>query len=253
MIALEGKHALVTGGGRGIGRAVAAALAGAGASVTVMGRNEGPLSDAVAQGHAAGYVRADVTDEAAVANAIVNAVEMRGPVAILVANAGGAEVAPFRRADAAHFRRMFELNVMSVVHSIRAVLDGMVAAASGRIVAISSTAGLKGYAAMPAYCTAKHAVVGLVRALALETVATGVTVNAVCPSYTETDMLMGGMDRVAARTGGTRDAAVAALLKDKPLGRLVKPEEVAAAVLYLCSPGAAAVTGTTIAVAGGEV
>jgi 3-hydroxybutyrate dehydrogenase len=253
MSSLDGRHALVTGGGRGIGRAVAAALAAAGATVTVLGRDEAALRATVEAGDAAGYTRADVTDEAAVAAAVAKAVETRGPVHILIANAGSAEPAPFKRADAAHFRRMFELNVLGVVHSIRAVLDGMVAAGSGRIVVMASTAGLKGYAAMSAYCTAKHAAVGLVRALALETVASGVTVNAVCPTFTETDLVMRGMERVAARGGGTREDALAALLQDKPLGRLVKPQEVAEAVLFLCSPNAAAVTGTTIAVAGGEV
>jgi 3-hydroxybutyrate dehydrogenase len=253
MTALGGQHALVTGGGRGIGRAIAATLSGAGASVTVLGRNEKALREAVEAGHAAGYVRADVTDASAVGEAVRNAVEMRGPVSILIANAGGAEPAPFRRADATNFQRMFNLNLMSVVHSVHAVLDAMVAAAFGRIVVIASTAGLKGYATMSAYTTAKHAAVGLVRALALETVATGVTVNAVCPSFTDTDLIARGMDAVAARGGGTREAALAALLKDKPLGRLVKPEEIAEAVLYLCSPNAAAVTGTTITIAGGEI
>ena len=219
----------------------------------MLGRDEAFLREAVAAGHAAGYVRADVTDETALTNAIQNAVEMRGPVNILVANAGGAEPNRFKRADAAHFRRMFELNVMSVVHSIRAVLDGMVASGFGRIVVVASTAGLKGYPTMPAYCAAKHAAVGLVRALALDVVASGVTVNAVCPGFTDTDLITRGMDQVAARTGGTREEALAGLLKDKPLGRLVEPKEVAEAVLFLCSANAGAVTGTTIAIAGGEV
>jgi 3-hydroxybutyrate dehydrogenase len=250
---LAGRHALVTGGGRGIGRAVAAALTGAGAAVTVVGRTEAVLSEAVRSGHAGGYVVADVTDDRALRGGIERAVAARGAVDILVANAGGAESAPFAKADPELFRRMFDLNVMGAVHATRAVLGGMVARGFGRIVAIGSTAGLKGYAYVSAYCAAKHAVVGLVRALAIETATTGVTVNAVCPGYTDTELVRGSVERIAAKTGRSREDTLAEMLGANPLGRLVKPEEVAAAVLFLCSPEAAAVTGTTLAVAGGEV
>jgi NAD(P)-dependent dehydrogenase (short-subunit alcohol dehydrogenase family) len=133
------------------------------------------------------------------------------------------------------------------------VLDTMLARGSGRIVAVASTAGLKGYGYVSAYCAAKHAVVGLVRALAVETAASGVTVNAVCPGYTDTEMMRESLSRITAKTGRSREDALAAMLKGSPLGRLVQPQEVAAAVLYLCSPEAAAVTGTTLVVAGGEV
>jgi NAD(P)-dependent dehydrogenase (short-subunit alcohol dehydrogenase family) len=148
---------------------------------------------------------------------------------------------------------MFELNVMGVVHATRAVLAGMVARKSGRVIAIASTAGVKGYGYVSAYCAAKHAVVGLVRSLAIETAKTGVTVNAVCPGYTDTEMMRESMARIVERTGRSTAEAEAAILKGNPLGRLVQPQEVAAAVLYLCSPDAAAVTGTTLMVAGGEV
>ena len=253
MTALDGRHALVTGGGRGIGRAIAAALSGAGAKVTVMGRQEAPLKDAVGKGEATGYFIADVTDARAMADGITRAAGERGAFDILVANAGGAESAPFAKADAAQFQRMFDLNVMSVVHSARAVLGGMTKQGFGRIVAVASTAGLKGYAYVPAYCAAKHAVVGLVRSLAIETANSGITVNAVCPGYTDTDLLRASADAVAKKTGRTREQAIAEFTKDAQLGRLIRPEEVAAAVLYLCLPDAAAVTGTTLTIAGGEI
>ena len=249
---LDGSKALVTGGGRGIGRAIAAALRRAGASVTVLGRDEAELAGAVSSGDASAYLVADVTDERALHTAVGRA-GAGGAFDILVANAGGAASAPFLKSDADLFRRMFELNVMGTVHAIRAVLGDMMAKKSGRIVAIASTTGLKGYRYATAYSAAKHAVVGLVRSLAIETAKTGVTVNAVCPSYTDTQLVGDSLDLIVAKTGRSREDALAQLLKDMPLGRLVKPEEVAATVLYLCSPDAAAVTGTTIAIAGGEL
>jgi NAD(P)-dependent dehydrogenase (short-subunit alcohol dehydrogenase family) len=253
MALLDGRHALVTGGGRGIGRAIAASLSGAGAAVTVLGRRDGPLKDAVAAGHAKGYLVADVTDETAVGSAVEQAVAARGPVDILIANAGSAVSMPFMKGSSAQFREMFDLNVMGVVHATRAVLGEMMKRGFGRIVVNSSVAGLKGYAYVTAYCAAKHAAVGFVRALAQETVKSGVTVNAVCPGYTDTDLVQSGITHVIEKTGRTREQAVADMLKDKPGSRLITPEEVAAAVLFLCSPGASAITGTTLTVAGGEI
>jgi NAD(P)-dependent dehydrogenase (short-subunit alcohol dehydrogenase family) len=253
MTGLEGRHALVTGGSRGIGRAIAAVLSQAGAKVTISGRQEAPLKDAVAARDAAGYFSADATDEKAMADGIAKSEKDRGPIDILVANAGGAESVPFHKSDGAHFRRMIDLNLMSVVHAAHAVVGGMIARKSGRIVAIASTGGLKGYPYISGYVAAKHGVVGLVRSLALETAKHGITVNAICPSYTETEMVHDDMQRAADKSGKKVDDILAGVLKDKPLGRLIQPKEVAAAVLFLCSAEASAITGTTLAVAGGEL
>jgi NAD(P)-dependent dehydrogenase (short-subunit alcohol dehydrogenase family) len=253
MKALAGRHVLVTGGGRGIGRAVARAFSAVGAAVTVTGRDAAALEEAVRAGDAAGREAFDVTDEAATLAGIAAAAGRLGPVDVLVANAGAAESGPFLRSDAALFRRMLDLNLMSVVHCARAVLPAMQERRQGRIIAIGSTAGLKGYAYVTAYTAAKHAVVGFVKALALETATAGITVNAVCPGYTETDLVSRAIVNIAEKTGRSRDAALADILKDKPLKRLIRPDEVAAMCLYLAGDGAAAVTGAALPVAGAEV
>jgi 3-hydroxybutyrate dehydrogenase len=250
---LEGRHAVVTGGSRGIGLAVASALTEAGAAVTVVGRDREALERVVRDGLAHGSAAADVTDAYALRQVLGEAASARGPVDIMVANAGTAISAPFSKSEADLFRSMLDVNLMGVVNAVQAVLGSMTERGQGRIVAVASTAGLKGYPYVSAYCAAKHAVIGLVRALAVETARTGVTVNAVCPGFTDTGLVADSLARIVEKTGRGRDEALAELVKHNPQGRLVEPREVADAVLWLCGDEARSVTGQAIAVAGGEV
>lgn len=249
--ALAGQHALVSGGGRGIGRAIAVSLRQAGARVSIIGRDQAALQQAISDGVADAALACDVTDEAAM-RACLAALAEPQPFDIVVANAGGAETAPFRRSDAGLFRRMVELNLIGTVNTFQPALPAMVARGSGRLIAIASTAGLRGYAYASAYAAAKHAVVGLVRSLAQETARSGVTVNALCPGYADTDLVAGSLATIAGKTGLTQEEAVAQLVRDNPQGRLIAPEEVAASVLHLCAATSGSITGQALAINGGE-
>jgi NAD(P)-dependent dehydrogenase (short-subunit alcohol dehydrogenase family) len=242
----------VTGGGRGIGAAIARALAQHGATLTLMGRDHARL-ESRARELAAQAVTVDITAADSVAVAFARATTAAGPVHILVNNAGAAVSAPFIRTDFDLWKQMLEVNLTGTYLCCKQVLPRMLDGGFGRVVNIASTAGLTGYPYVTAYCAAKHGVVGLTRALALETARRNVTVNAVCPGYTETDLLGDAIANIVRTTGKSEDEARGALLSRNPQRRLVQPEEVANAALWLCLPGAEAITGQAIAVAGGEL
>ena len=256
MRALEGKHAVVTGGGRGIGAAIAHALAQQGATLTLMGRNAQRLEEQVHGLEEYSSVRSvvvDVVDPDSVAAAFARAADVFGPIHVLVNNAGAVATASFGKTEPELWNDMLAVNLTGTYLCCRQVVSGMLQRGYGRVVNIASTAGLTGYAYVTAYCAAKHGVVGLTRALAMETARSNVTVNAVCPGYTETDIVRNAVVNIVAKTGKTEDEARAALTSRNPQQRLVRPEEVANAVLWLCLPGSEAITGQAIAVAGGEI
>jgi NAD(P)-dependent dehydrogenase (short-subunit alcohol dehydrogenase family) len=251
---LAGRHALITGGGRGIGAAIAAELAAAGALITIVGRTRAALEETVARlpGGAALAV-ADVTDAAQVAHAFGTARQAHGEVSLLVNNAGRPASRPLQKSDDAFWREVLEANLTAAYHCTRAAIGPMLAANWGRIVNISSTAGLRGYAYCTAYCAAKHGLIGLTRALALEVAKTGITVNAVCPGYTDTGVVRDAIRNISEKTARSEAEARESLVSFNPQQRLVQPAEVASAVRWLCLPGSESVNGQSIAIAGGEV
>ena len=250
---LGGAHALVTGGGTGIGAAIATRLAEAGARVTVVGRRPELLQEVADGLSTAQAVPFDVTDEEEIETGLATATEEFGPIDILINNAGAAESAPFEHTTLDTWRAMLEVNLTGVFLMSRVVLPAMVERRWGRIVSIASTAGLKGYAYVAAYCAAKHGVIGLTRSLALEVAQKGVTVNAVCPGYTETDLLADSIADITEKTGVSEDEAQAQLVESNPQGRFVSPEEVAEVTAWLVGPNTDVITGQAIVVAGGEV
>jgi NAD(P)-dependent dehydrogenase (short-subunit alcohol dehydrogenase family) len=246
------RHALVTGGGSGVGKAIALALANAGVAVTICGRRGEPLRAVAGESARIFPLTADVTDEQAMAALYEKAEAARGPFDIVVANAGFAVSAPAARTSLADWQRTLDVNLTGAFLTVKPALSGMAQRRSGRIVFVASTASLKGYAYTAPYVAAKHGVLGLMRALAVENFKTGVTVNAVCPGFVETDMLEESVRRVAEKTGRSDADIRAAFRSDNPQGRFVQPQEVAAAVLWLASAEAGSITGQAISVSGGE-
>ncbi|MBP1207892.1 NAD(P)-dependent dehydrogenase (short-subunit alcohol dehydrogenase family) [Duganella sp. 1411] len=257
---LSGKHALVTGGARGIGAACAQALLLRGARVTLAGRDaqalaaaQASMSTACPPGAEIATQVLDVADEDSVRAGFAASAERFGRIDILINNAGQAAAAPFGKTDAALWQRMLDVNLTGTFHCAQAALPAMLEAKWGRIVNVASTAGLTGYRYATAYTAAKHGVVGLTRALALEVATKGVTVNAVCPGYTDTDIVRDAVANIVAKTGRGEEEARAELAAGNPQKRLVQSEEVANAVVWLCLAESAAMNGQSIAVAGGEV
>jgi len=252
------RHAFVTGAGSGIGKAIALALAGSGHAVSLAGRRAAPLAAVRDEIHASGgkafvHDGFDVTDAEAVERGVAAAIEAAGEIAVLVNCAGEAPSAPFEKTDLALWQRVLSINLTGVYLVTQAALASVRRAGNGRIVNVASTAGLTGYPYVSAYCASKHGVIGLTRALALELARTDVTVNAVCPGFTDTPLIDGALETISRKTGRSREEARASLARSNPQGRLVTPGEVADAVSWLVSQGAGAITGQAIAVAGGEI
>jgi NAD(P)-dependent dehydrogenase (short-subunit alcohol dehydrogenase family) len=251
---MDTRHALLTGGGSGIGAAIARQLAKTGVKVSLVGRRREPL-ETVAKGlGGACAITADVTLEADAQAMVEQARQANGPIDVVIANAGTAESAPVARLDLGHWQRMLAVNLTGAFLTVRAALPDLLRpdARLPRIVFIASTAGIKGYAYAAAYCAAKHGVVGLARALAAELAPRPITVNAVCPGFTETPLLAASLATIAASTGRSQAEARGELSRFNPQGRFVEPDEVAHTVLFLLSASAQAISGQAISVSGGE-
>lgn len=249
-------HALITGAGSGIGAAVARTLASQGYRLSLAGRRVAALESTAATLDNPEHslcLACDVTDQASVNQAFERGEQAFGPVEVLVNCAGAAPTTPFHKLGAEQWQQVLDVNLNGVFHCCARAIGPMRERGAGRIVNIASTASLKGYAYVSAYCAAKHGVLGLTRALALETATKGITVNAVCPGYTDTDIIRDAVANIVAKTGRSEDEALQQFTRTNPQGRLIEPQEVADTVLWLCSDAARSITGQAISVSGGEI
>ncbi|HEX3431106.1 MAG TPA: SDR family NAD(P)-dependent oxidoreductase [Rhizomicrobium sp.] len=249
---LAGRRAVITGASRGIGAAIALRLAEAGAETILIGRDAEALAGQTARIPNATSAICDVTDAAQVEKVFAETLA-RSAVDILVNNAGAAESAPFIKTSDAVLERMLSINLRSAFRCTRAVLPSMLAGGFGRVVNVASIAGLRGYPYVTAYVAAKHALVGFTRALAMEVVQKGITVNAVCPGYADTDLVRGAVSAIVEKTGRSPGEVVREMIRTNPLGRMIRPEEIAETVAWLCGPETGSITGQAIAIAGGEI
>lgn len=247
------KHAVVTGGGTGVGAAIAADLARAGATVTILGRREEPLIKLASTSPNIEWASADVTNAKTLQQALSAAREKSGRIDIVIANAGAATSKPFAQLNADDMQAMLDVNLMGVFNTFQAVLPDMIESGWGRMIAVASTAGLKGYGYVSHYCAAKHAVVGMIKSLSLELARKGITVNAVCPSYVNTDMTAQTIANIMQKTQMSEAESVASLVAANPQRRLITPDEVADTVTWLCGEGASAINGQAVSISGGEI
>ena len=253
---LKGQHALITGGARGIGAAISGVLAEVGVNITLLGRNKTSLEQHASKlrEHTKVNVEvADVRDPMKIYKAFENSARALGAITILVNNAGQAQSQPFLKTDLELWNAMLEVNLTGTFLCMQAALPFMLKAGWGRIINVSSTAGLVGYPYVSAYAAAKHGVIGLTRSVALEMARKNITVNAVCPGFTETDIVAEAVANITQKTGRSETEARAELTKNNPQGRMISPLEVAQTVLWLCQPSSSSITGQAISISGGEV
>ena len=252
-MAISDKHAIVTGGGTGVGAAIAVDLARAGATVTILGRREEPLKELALTSPNIQWACADVTNVEALRQALSVARKKSGRIDVVIANAGAASSKPFAQLSAHDMQEMLDVNLMGVFNTFQAVLPDMIDSGWGRMIAVASTAGLKGYGYVSHYCAAKHGVIGMIKSLSLELARKGITVNAVCPSYVDTDMTARTIANIMQKTRMSETEAVASLVAANPQRRLITPGEVADTVTWLCGESASAINGQAVSISGGEI